>query len=107
MEVFHQAPESKSFVPLAEHQSATPASFYSGPAVLHYHNDKCKIIITDRDVEISPALTALTRASSRPCIGGSVRQNGTTVDGEHSTGPQTVVEDVDVWVTSEYAKKAH
>lgn len=32
-----EPPSLDSYTPLADHESRTPASFYEGPPVLHYH----------------------------------------------------------------------
>jgi hypothetical protein len=92
MEVLQEAPNSSTFVPLSEHQSATPASFYSGPPVLHYHSRRCKVVILERDLNLSPALTALARETEK-----------TSTTAEPVTNGNDEQNDVDVWVTSEYA----
>jgi chloride channel, nucleotide-sensitive, 1A len=105
MEVLQEAPKSDSFIPLSEHQSATPASFYSGPPVLHYHGGRCKVIILERDLKQSPALTALAQksheapATAEPVTNGSYDHGSEADEAEK----QKVFDDVDVWVTSEYA----
>jgi nucleotide-sensitive chloride channel 1A len=105
MEVLQEVPKSDTFIPLSEHQSATPASFYSGPPVLHYHSGRCKVIILERDLNQSPALTALARkahetpTTAEPATNGSCDQGSEGGEAEK----QKVFDDVDVWVTSEYA----
>jgi nucleotide-sensitive chloride channel 1A len=104
MEVFHTPPLASSFTPLAEHQSRTPESFYDGPPVLHYHSDRCKVVVLESDLTASPALNALR--------GPVVSTNGNAVNGSSATATQEagettqekeiVIDDVDVWVTSEY-----
>jgi hypothetical protein len=105
MEVLQEAPNSSTFVPLSEHQSATPASFYSGPPVLHYHSGRCKVVILERDLNLSPALTALARQSENTSTTAEPVTNGNGEQGEEEDEPdkQKVLDDVDVWVTSEYA----
>lgn len=88
MEALSGAPETSSFVPLAEHQSRTPSSFYSGPAVLHYHSQHCKIVILERELLASPELNAL-RGETAPT-------NSATEDDK-----EIAIDGVDVWVTSE------
>ncbi|OJD10045.1 hypothetical protein ACJ73_09962 [Blastomyces percursus] len=107
MEVLHNPPESSSFILLAEHQSHTPASFYSGPPILHHLSERCKIVILERELDKSSALSGL-----RPKARGAEAVNGISVaetsvsatvpaaassDGEK----EIVIDGVDVWVTSE------
>merc|ERR1711939_200100 len=101
MEVIREAPKASTFVPLAEHQSATPASFYTGPPVLHYHSDRSKVIVLERDASGAALLEPLLQhASSAPGANtnGGAETNG---HGETSDSEQKVLEDVDVWVTSD------
>ena len=103
MEFLREAPKASAFVPLVEHQSITPASFYTGPPVLHYYSNRCKLLVLEHDLSNAPALAALVQQSRT-----TVDSNGTAVNGEglHAEDDegitQKVVEDVDVWVTSEY-----
>jgi nucleotide-sensitive chloride channel 1A len=105
MEVLQEVPNSSAFVPLSEHQSATPASFYSGPPVLHYHSGRCKVVILERDLSLSPALTILARETEKTSTTTEPVTNGNGEQGEEDDEPikQKVVGDVDVWVTSECA----
>jgi nucleotide-sensitive chloride channel 1A len=105
MEVLREAPNASTFIPLSEHQSATPASFYSGPPVLHYHSGRCKVVILERDLNLSPALTALAREAEKTSATAEPVTNGNGEQGEEEDGPveQKVLGDVDVWVTSESA----
>jgi nucleotide-sensitive chloride channel 1A len=89
MEVLSSAPEISSFVPVAEHQSRTPSSFYSGPPVLHYHSQRCKIVILERELLAAPALNALRGENST--------SSAPTEDDEK----EVAIDGVDVWVTSE------
>ncbi|GAB1215714.1 hypothetical protein ATERTT37_004908 [Aspergillus terreus] len=90
MEPLRTAPESSSFVLLADHQARTPASFHDGPAVLHYHSKQCKLSILETDLAASP-LSAL-----RPATAANTA-NGSTDDEPR----EVVVDGVDVWVTSD------
>ena len=107
MEMLQEAPKSSNFIPLSEHQSATPASFYSGPPVLHYHSDRCKVVILERDLNTSPALTALARQAQEAPASAEPVTNG---DGNHAEVDDDdvvrwkVINNVDVWVTSEYGR---
>ncbi|KAJ5919662.1 hypothetical protein N7454_009497 [Penicillium verhagenii] len=94
MESLATAPEASSFVPIAEHQSRTPSSFYSGPPVLHYHSQRCKVVILESDLLANPALNALRGQNAT--ANGSPAQ--TDEDGESS---EVTIENVDVWVGSE------
>ncbi|KAI1615296.1 regulator of volume decrease after cellular swelling-domain-containing protein [Exophiala viscosa] len=97
MEVLREPPKTTSFVSLAEHQSRTPASFYEGPPVLHYYSDRSKLIILESEIDSAAAFAPLLeKATSQSQVNGS-ETNG---DSEaHRKGK--VVEDIDVWVTSD------
>jgi nucleotide-sensitive chloride channel 1A len=101
MEILHTPPTSSSFIPLAEHQSHTPESFYSGPPVLHHFSQGCKIVILDRDLRSSPALSGL-RGGSAGAAGSDV--GAANANGEEGSGEdkEVIIEGVDVWITSEY-----
>lgn len=106
MEPLRSAPEASSFVLLADHQSRTPASFHSGPPVLHYHSKQCKLVIIERDLLSTPALNAIR--GSTPTANGSndhtstaATNNNAAADGEEGQENELVVDGVDVWVTSE------
>lgn len=98
MEVLQEAPQTSSFVSLVEHQSTTPASFHSGPPVLHYYSDRCKVIVLESEVPSAPALSNLVAKASQPQHSNeepaAQETNGTHI-------AQKTIEDVDVWVTSE------
>lgn len=99
MEVLRQPPTNASFVPLAEHQSRTPASFYDGPPILHHHSESCKIVIYERELRACPALAGLgPKAESENGTAGAVASENAGGEGEK----EVVIEGVNVWVTSEY-----
>jgi nucleotide-sensitive chloride channel 1A len=106
MEILHTAPVASSFVPLSEHQSHTPESFYSGPPVLHHHSERCKVVILERDLRNAPALNGLRGAVSSASNGAAVNGDGAAStageNDEDGNGKDVVIDDVDVWVTSEY-----
>ncbi|KAI9374509.1 hypothetical protein BJX61DRAFT_295538 [Aspergillus egyptiacus] len=95
MESLTSAPETSSFIPLSVHQSRTPDSFHSGPAILHYHAANCKLVALERDISSTPVLNALRAAA----VNGhdSSRANGTDSDDEK----EVLIEGLDVWVTSD------
>lgn len=103
METIREAPKASTFIPLAEHQSATPASFYTGPPVLHYHSDRSKVIILERDTSgaalLEPIFQHAANTTETQTNGGGETIGHT----EANDNAQKVLEDVDVWVTSEYA----
>lgn len=90
MEVIRSSPEASSFVPLAEHQSRTPSSFYSGPPVLYHHSQHCKIVILERELLATPALNALR---------GQDAANSTASQDDEDK--EVAISGVDTWVTSE------
>lgn len=95
MEALQTAPETSTFVPLAEYQSQTPSSFHSGPPVLHYHSQRCKVVILERDLIATPALNALR--GSQSSTNGATDAQGSE-DGE---GNEVAIDGVETWVTSE------
>lgn len=105
MEVLREAPKSDTFIPLSEHQSATPASFYSGPPVLHYHSSRCKVVILERDLNQSPALTVLAQQAHNTSTTAETVANGNGHHGpeEDEADAQKILDNVDIWVTSECA----
>ncbi|KAJ5626659.1 hypothetical protein N7528_004086 [Penicillium herquei] len=92
MEPLRSAPEADTFVPIAEHQARTPSSFYSGPPVLHYHSQRCKVVILERDLLANPALNALRAQATA---------NGTAAVDEDAEDKEIAIEGVDTWVGSE------
>lgn len=98
MEALRTPPEASAFVTLAEHQSRTPSSFHSGPPVLHYHSQRCKVVILQRDLIATPALNAL-RGEHVPANGSTEAAQEPDQDGE---GIEIAIDGVDTWVTSEW-----
>lgn len=96
METLRTAPELSSFVPLAEHQSRTPSSFYSGPPVLHHHSQRCKVVILERDLLATPVLNALRGESAAASANGSAQDHQ-----DEGEGREIAIEGVDAWVSSE------
>ena len=99
MEVLRQPPHVSAFVPLVEHQSTTPASFHSGPPVLHYHSDRSKVRVLQRELINAPAFAPLfdkSQVQNSSTSNGDAQANGDTEDVK-------IIEEIDVWVTSEYA----
>ncbi|KAF7510222.1 hypothetical protein GJ744_006918 [Endocarpon pusillum] len=104
MEIITEAPEVTSFVPLIEHQSTTPASFYSGPPVLHYHSQRCKLILLESDMSKSAAVQRLAQASEKLNTLNGESANGGDVEAQslvEEISVQRIISDIDVWVTSE------
>lgn len=98
MEVLKEAPQTGSFVPLAEHQSTTPASFHNGPPVLHYYSDRCKVIVLEHELRNAPALSeVVTKLSQATHSNDQGESNG-------NDSAKNTLEEIDVWVTSEYVK---
>ena len=96
MEIIHDAPEATSYVPVSEHQSQTPASFYSGPPVLYYQCSSAHLVILDSELKLSPALSKL---SDNQVIGAEAATNG---DSGNHQDEEVVISSVEIWVTSEY-----
>lgn len=108
MEVLHEAPALDSFVPLAEHQATTPASFHSGPPVLHYFSDQCKVIVLDDELQTAPALSSFVAKAANLAPANEEEPQDET----NGPGPaQKSLVDVDIWVTSDklllFSKSQH
>lgn len=99
MEPLTSAPDTSSFTPLSVHQSRTPESFHSGPAILHYHASSCKLVALERDIVATPTLNALRSAGTSTGANGTHPGSGDADENEK----EALIEGVDVWVTSEYA----
>ena len=99
MEVLQDVPKVEDFVPLVEHQSATPASFYNGPPVLHYHSPGCKLAIADHDLRTSQALSTLRDSNANGDVAKAVNGDSSSLDG---VLPEQILEGIDTWVTSRY-----
>ncbi|KAL2859719.1 regulator of volume decrease after cellular swelling-domain-containing protein [Aspergillus pseudodeflectus] len=99
MEPLTSAPDTSSFTPLSVHQSRTPESFHSGPAILHYHASRCSLVALERDVLATPALNALCE----PGAGAGTAANGTHLESSDADADEKeiLIEGVDVWVTSD------
>jgi chloride channel, nucleotide-sensitive, 1A len=103
MEIIFEGPQVNAFVPLIEHQSATPASFYSGPPVLHYYSQRCRVIVPESDLSRSAAVQRLAQAGEKLNTNGNSSNGGSAeVPSElEEISSQRVIGDIDVWVTSE------
>ncbi|ETI24499.1 hypothetical protein G647_03868 [Cladophialophora carrionii CBS 160.54] len=101
MEILREAPKPSSFVPLIEHQSSTPASFYTGPPVLHYYSDRSKLVVLEHEAQSIPALAPLLEASApQPDPQPQASTTNGTSD-TNATGTQRVITELDVYVTSD------
>jgi chloride channel, nucleotide-sensitive, 1A len=107
MEILREAPNINSFIPLSDHQSTTPASFYSGPPVLHFHSSRCKVLILERDLSLSAPLAALApdalHAQELGANGHRLNAHTNSEDNMAEEDGQRLIEDVEVLVTSQYA----
>ncbi|KAF7585090.1 hypothetical protein BBP40_000363, partial [Aspergillus hancockii] len=102
MEPLQTPPETSSFVLLADHQSRTPASFHSGPAVLHHHSKHCKLVILEHELVATPVLNSLRGASTpAPANRTASQSQENAADGEETEGKEIVIDGIDVWVTSD------
>ena len=110
MEVFHEAPSVSNFTPLSEHQSHTPASFYSGPPVLHHLARNAHLVIPAAELRGSPALSRLADddGSSIPTSLPNGNAEHAEEDGhedgheDENGGHDAAIQGIDIWVTSEY-----
>ena len=110
MEILQTAPSRSEYVPLNEHQSQTPASFYDGPAILYHHASSCMLKISKHDLEATTAFTGLASGAKGTGTGqlnghseGASQNGGERDEDEVESVEEAEVEipDIDVWVTSE------
>ena len=90
MEVIHEAPEKSTFTPLFEFQSQTPESFFSTP-VLYHQTSSARIVVLQSELDLSPAISKLQHAGSASA----------GVDRDSEEDHEVVIDDVEVWITSE------
>ncbi|KAL4790009.1 regulator of volume decrease after cellular swelling-domain-containing protein [Aspergillus venezuelensis] len=93
MEPLTSAPETSSFTPISVHQSRTPESFHSGPAILHYHAANCKLVTFEHDLSSTPTLNALR--------GSKVNSTSANGDQDDAEEKEVVLGGLSVWVTSD------
>ena len=105
MEILVTPPDPSAFKPLAEHQSHTPESFYSGPPILHHLSENCKVLILERELRNSAALGGLRGATVQPQGSNGKLVNSSSTrggdDGNADLEKDVIMDGVDVWVTSE------
>ena len=108
-----------SYVPLAEHQAQTPASFFTGPPVLYHHCKSATFVIHQSEIAESEAVKRFVETAGEARgdeVNGATngeQPNGKQPDGEQPNGEQpngeheqqglVNVRGVKVFVTSEYA----
>src|SRR5690349_1313065 len=99
MEVLNDAPDTGSFIAIAEHQSTTPASFHSGPPVLHYYSDRCKVIVLEHELQSAPALANFVSKATSRAHSNDREQQEAEDEANGTDSAQKTIEEVDVWVT--------
>ena len=86
-------PSIADYTPLSEHQAATPSHFFGAKPVLHLYCPASRLLISQAELDSRPLFAALHQT---PATNGSAgAANGTQEE-------QVSVENVDIWVTSEY-----
>ena len=100
MEILHTAPIASSFIPLSEHESQTPDSFFSGPPILYHHSPSATLRLDSYDLAAAPALSNLAAGRQRPPSDTAPIANG-EVEGERQI-EEIEIQGVDVWATSEF-----
>ncbi|RAH41374.1 Voldacs domain-containing protein [Aspergillus brunneoviolaceus CBS 621.78] len=105
MEPLTTAPDTTTFTPLAEHQSRTPSSFHTGPAILYHHRTGCHLVVLERDLLANPTLRALQASNPN---GASTTTTTTTTseananaDADASSPKELTLSNISVWVTSD------
>lgn len=84
------APTVDGFTPLSEHHEQTPGSFFVGKPVLHLQAPASKLQISKDELEATEAVKALV---------------ATTDDAAVDAEGLVEIQDIDVWVTSRYARR--
>lgn len=115
MEALHNSPSHSEFIPLSEHQSQTPASFYDGPAILYHQSSSCTLKISKHDLDATTAFAGLAAGAKSTDIAqvnghsdGAIQngeKNNANDEDEHERSEDIEVEipNTDIWVTSEYS----
>ncbi|KAG8628575.1 hypothetical protein KVT40_004448 [Elsinoe batatas] len=93
LELFSSPPAKDQFQTLENFQASTPATFFDGKPVLHYHNPCCTLTISNSALADSP-FASLGPRPSQPTT------NGSHTNGDHpSTSEETTIT-VETWITS-------
>ncbi|KAF2220573.1 regulator of volume decrease after cellular swelling-domain-containing protein [Elsinoe ampelina] len=93
LELFSAPPTKDLFQTLEDFQASTPATFFDGKPVLHYHNPSCTLTISTSTLAGSP-FASLGPQSSQSTT------NGDHTNGHHpSTSDETTIT-VETWITS-------
>jgi hypothetical protein len=85
------SPTVDDFTPLSEHHEQTPGSFFAGKPVLHLQAPASKLQVSKEELEANEAVKALV---------------ATTDDAAVDAEGLVEIQDIDVWVTSRYARIA-
>ena len=85
LETIHTSPQVEDYTLLSQHQEQTPGTFFGARPVLHLHSPGAQVKIWPEELETQPALASLRDE-----------------DAPSDNDGQVVLENVDVWVTSNY-----
>ena len=85
------SPTVDDFTALSEHHEQTPGSFFAGKPVLHLQAPAAKLQVSKEELEANEAVKALV---------------ATTDDAAVDSEGLVEIQDIDVWVTSRYARIA-
>ena len=91
-------PPLSSYIPLADHQSSTPSSFFAGPPVLYHHCKSATLLVPSDDVTEDSAVKQFCASASSVELTG----NGRGIprpEGEREGDIK--VEGVEIFVTSQ------
>jgi nucleotide-sensitive chloride channel 1A len=80
------SPKEDDFTPLQEHQQQTPDTFFGGKPVLYARYSNLTLSIPTSKLQKDPAIAKFTAITS-----------------EHAAEEESLIEDVEVWVSSGYA----
>lgn len=85
MESITAAPSEDSFVPLSEHESQTPSTFFGSRAILHLHLSSVQLLVDSEQLEASPELAKLHEPAGAE---------------QASHAERLALPDIQLWVTS-------
>ena len=94
MDFLRAGPALESYIPLSEHQSSTPSSFFIGPPVLYYHCKSATLSARSSDLPKSDAVKQFCdHARTRYTI------NEGALDGSEE---EIAIKDVEIVVASQW-----
>jgi len=85
-----ERPSLSDFIPISEHESETPDTFFGGPPVLHAYSQTAKLLCGQSEYR---DISALRRLGPEQVISST---SGTAVGQE----PEVEIDGIEIWVSS-------